>query len=75
LNEKIEVDFQQKLLIRFLLKDTFKNKPIKVHQAFIRLSSLSSQKKKQEIIFVAEVDALYIYKFDMVIKLVINTNF
>ncbi|XP_011503623.1 PREDICTED: dolichyl-diphosphooligosaccharide--protein glycosyltransferase subunit 2 [Ceratosolen solmsi marchali] len=65
LNGKIEADFQQKLVIRFLLKDALKNKPIKVHQAFVRLSSLPLKKKNREIIFVAEVDASYVYKFDM----------
>lgn len=68
LSQKIEADSQQKLFIRFLLKDAAKNKPIRVHQAFIRLSSVSSMEKNtQEIIFVAEPDASHVYKFDMVI--------
>lgn len=70
LAQKIEADSQQKLVIRFLLKDAAKNKPFRVHQAFIRLSSASSSAKDaQEIIFVAEPDPSHVYKFDMVIKL------
>ncbi|XP_001601669.2 dolichyl-diphosphooligosaccharide--protein glycosyltransferase subunit 2 [Nasonia vitripennis] len=65
LNQKIEADSQQKLVIRFLLKDASKNKPMRVHQAFVRLASVSSEKDKQEIIFVAEPDASHVYKFDM----------
>ncbi|XP_058805642.1 dolichyl-diphosphooligosaccharide--protein glycosyltransferase subunit 2 [Phymastichus coffea] len=66
LGQKIEADSQQKLVIRFLLKDAVKNKPLKVHQAFVRLSSIvSKENDKQEIIFVAESDASNVYKFDM----------
>ena len=42
---------------------------MRVHQAFVRLSSeVSDEKDKQEIIFVAEPDASHVYKFDMVNK-------
>ena len=69
LGQKIEADSQQKLVVRFLLKDASKNKPMRVHQAFVRLSSeVSDEKDKQEIIFVAEPDASHVYKFDMVNK-------
>lgn len=69
LGQKIEADSQQKLVIRFLLKDAVKNKPLRVHQAFVRLSSISTKENdKKEIIFVAEPDASHVYKFDMVIQ-------
>ncbi|KAL7288119.1 hypothetical protein TKK_0017782 [Trichogramma kaykai] len=66
LKERIEADSQQKLVIRFLLKDAFKDKPMRVHQAFVRLSTKdSNNKNSQEIIFVAEPDSSHTYKFDM----------
>ncbi|KAI4494227.1 hypothetical protein M0802_009096 [Mischocyttarus mexicanus] len=68
LNTKIEADSQQKLVVRFLLKDTANKKPMRVHQAFIRLSSTSTSNTindDNEITFVAEPDNANIYKFDM----------
>ncbi|KAK2585464.1 hypothetical protein KPH14_010122 [Odynerus spinipes] len=68
LNQKIEADSQQKLVIRFLLRDSANKKPMRVHQAFIRLSSVStsnSYEEGNEIIFVAEPDNSHVYKFDM----------
>ncbi|XP_015594118.1 dolichyl-diphosphooligosaccharide--protein glycosyltransferase subunit 2 [Cephus cinctus] len=68
LGQKIEADSQQKLVVRFLLKDAANKKPIRVHQAFVRISSVSeskSDKHGHEIIFVAEPDASHVYKFDM----------
>ncbi|XP_043284195.1 dolichyl-diphosphooligosaccharide--protein glycosyltransferase subunit 2 [Venturia canescens] len=65
LAEKIEADSQQKLVIRFLLRDSANEKPMRVHQAFVRLYSVSSTKQGREIHFVAEPDASHVYKFDM----------
>ncbi|XP_068992758.1 dolichyl-diphosphooligosaccharide--protein glycosyltransferase subunit 2 isoform X1 [Neodiprion pinetum] len=67
LSSKIEADSQQKLVIRFLLKDSTSQKPIRVHQAFVRLYSVSNSgnSQGQEIIFVAEPDTGNVYKFDM----------
>ncbi|XP_015178957.1 PREDICTED: dolichyl-diphosphooligosaccharide--protein glycosyltransferase subunit 2 [Polistes dominula] len=67
LNQKIEADSQQKLVVRFLLKDSANKKPMRVHQAFIRLSSTSTTNNNNdnEITFVAEPDNANIYKFDM----------
>ncbi|XP_046429013.1 dolichyl-diphosphooligosaccharide--protein glycosyltransferase subunit 2 [Neodiprion fabricii] len=67
LSSKIEADSQQKLVIRFLLKDSTSQKPIRVHQAFVRLYSVSNSgnTQGQEIIFVAEPDTGNVYKFDM----------
>ncbi|KYN32281.1 Dolichyl-diphosphooligosaccharide--protein glycosyltransferase subunit 2 [Trachymyrmex septentrionalis] len=68
LEHKIEADSQQKLVMRFLLRDSANKKPMRVHQAFVRLTSVStstSNKGGHEIFFVAEPDATHIYKFDM----------
>ncbi|XP_012256271.2 dolichyl-diphosphooligosaccharide--protein glycosyltransferase subunit 2 [Athalia rosae] len=67
LSSKIEADSQQKLVIRFLLKDSVSKKSMRVHQAFVRLhsTSKSADSRGQEIIFVAEPDAANVYKFDM----------
>lgn len=67
LEHKIEADSQQKLVMRFLLRDSANKKPMRVHQAFVRLTSASSDKRGHEIFFVAEPDAAHVYKFDMVI--------
>lgn len=71
LTNKIEADSQQKLVMRFLLRDGASKKPMRTHQAFVRLSSASVSKdgkKGHEILFVAEPDASQVYKFDMVIS-------
>ncbi|CAK9817517.1 Dolichyl-diphosphooligosaccharide--protein glycosyltransferase subunit 2 [Anthophora plagiata] len=69
LSQKVEADSQQKLVMRFLLRDGGSKKAMRTHQAFVRLSSMSdsndSSKKGREIIFVAEPDASHVYKFDM----------
>ncbi|XP_018397235.1 PREDICTED: dolichyl-diphosphooligosaccharide--protein glycosyltransferase subunit 2 [Cyphomyrmex costatus] len=68
LEHKIEADSQQKLVMRFLLRDSANKKPMRVHQAFVRLTSISTSinnKRGHEIFFVAEPDATHIYKFDM----------
>ncbi|KOC70802.1 Dolichyl-diphosphooligosaccharide--protein glycosyltransferase subunit 2 [Habropoda laboriosa] len=69
LSQKVEADSQQKLVMRFLLKDGGNKKSMRTHQAFVRLSSASdskdSSKKGQEIVFVAEPDTSHLYKFDM----------
>ncbi|XP_076176441.1 oligosaccharide transferase delta subunit [Ptiloglossa arizonensis] len=68
LTNKIEADSQQKLVMRFLLRDGASKKPMRTHQAFVRLSSASVSKdgkKGHEILFVAEPDASQVYKFDM----------
>ncbi|KAK0162835.1 hypothetical protein PV327_006579 [Microctonus hyperodae] len=63
--QKIEADFQQKLVMRFLLRDIASDKPMRVHQAFVRLSAIDDDKQTREVIFVAEPDASNVYKFDM----------
>lgn len=69
MSDKIEADSQQKLMIRFLLKDSTSKKAIRVHQAFVRLipkSNAAKEKGISEIIFIAEPDASNVHKFDMV---------
>lgn len=67
MSQKIEADSQQKLVMRFLLRDNANKKPMRTHQAFVRLSSISKNDKKgHEILFVAEADTSHLYKFDMV---------
>jgi oligosaccharyltransferase complex subunit delta (ribophorin II) len=51
LSEKIEVDFNQKLMVKFQVKDVQSNEYIRVQQAFLRLTNKKSQK---EIIYLAE---------------------
>ncbi|KAK1126539.1 hypothetical protein K0M31_004172 [Melipona bicolor] len=68
LSQKIEADSQQKLVMRFLLRDGANKKPMRTHQAFVRLSSASTSKddkRGHEILFVAETDTSHLYKFDM----------
>ncbi|XP_011308202.1 dolichyl-diphosphooligosaccharide--protein glycosyltransferase subunit 2 [Fopius arisanus] len=68
LGHRIEADSQQKLVMRFLLRDAANDKPIRVHQAFVRLSAVESSgndKHLREVIFVAEPDPTNVYKFDM----------
>ncbi|XP_076282392.1 oligosaccharide transferase delta subunit [Lasioglossum baleicum] len=69
LKPRIEADSQQKLVMRFLLKDGINKKPMRAHQAFVRLSSAIESKDGgkvgREIIFVAEPDTSHLYKFDM----------
>lgn len=62
LGTTIEADSLQKLIMKFSLKDKSTNKPMIVHQAFVRLYK---EEKKQEIIFVAEPDSSKTYKFDI----------
>ncbi|XP_034252960.1 dolichyl-diphosphooligosaccharide--protein glycosyltransferase subunit 2 [Thrips palmi] len=58
----LEADSQQKVVVRFQLVAAGSNKPLAVHQAFLRLWN---DKTKQEIIFNAEKDSSKTYKFDM----------
>lgn len=58
----LEADSHQKLILKFLLRDTLTKELVTVHQAFIRLTHRESQ---QEIFFVAEPDVNDAYKFDL----------
>lgn len=65
LAKKVEVDSLQKLVVRFALKDKGTNKPMQVHQAFVKFSNSATN---QEIIFIANIadsDASKTYKFEL----------
>lgn len=62
LDGSLEADSHQKLILKFLLRDTLTKELVTVHQAFIRLTHRESQ---QEIFFVAEPDVNDAYKFDL----------
>jgi len=62
LKEILEIDPHQKLVMRFTLKDKTTNKPVQVHQAFVRLSHVETG---QEVIFVTERDSSNNYKLDL----------
>lgn len=58
----LEADSHQKLLLKFVLRDTLSKDLVTVHQAFVRLTHRESH---QEIFFVAEPDVNDAYKFDL----------
>ncbi|XP_068247232.1 dolichyl-diphosphooligosaccharide--protein glycosyltransferase subunit 2 isoform X1 [Palaemon carinicauda] len=62
LSEAIVADQHQRVLLRFLVRDTASGRPTEVHQAFVKITHKVS---KREIIFVAETDSNDVYKFDM----------
>ncbi|KAH8369612.1 hypothetical protein KR093_000295 [Drosophila rubida] len=62
LKDTLSADSTQKLLLKAVLIDESNNKPITVHQAFVRLYNKETDK---ETIFVAEQDSSKAYKFDM----------
>lgn len=66
LSTKIEADSQQKIVMKFMLRDTLNDKPMRVHQAFVRFSTIDKTTNQlREVIFVAEPDTTNVYKFDM----------
>ncbi|KAF7996632.1 hypothetical protein HCN44_002278 [Aphidius gifuensis] len=66
LSTKIEADSQQKIVMKFMLRDTMNDKPMRVHQAFVRFSTIDKVTNQlREVIFVAEPDSTNVYKFDM----------
>jgi len=58
----VEADTHQKIILKFVLRDTLSKDLVTVHQAFVRLTHRESQ---QEIFFVAEPDVNDVYKFDL----------
>lgn len=56
-------DQHQRVMLRFVVRDTASGRPTEVHQAFVKITHIDSNR---EIIFVAETDANDIYKFDIV---------
>ncbi|XP_069960672.1 dolichyl-diphosphooligosaccharide--protein glycosyltransferase subunit 2 isoform X1 [Cherax quadricarinatus] len=62
LPEVLVADQHQRVMLRFLVRDTASGRPTEVHQAFVKITHIES---KREIIFVAETDSNDIYKFDI----------
>jgi oligosaccharyltransferase complex subunit delta (ribophorin II) len=62
LDQVLSVDAQQKIVLKISLLDEESDKPITVHQSFVRLNN---KETNEEIIFVAEQDTTKAYKFDM----------
>jgi len=62
LDGSVEADVHQKLILKFLLRDSLSGEAVAVHQAFVRLTQVDTQ---QEIFFVAEHDSSSVYKFDL----------
>nr|CAG4643161.1 EOG090X04WQ [Ilyocryptus agilis] len=62
LDDVLEADSHQKIIFKFVLRDSQTKELVTVHQAFIRLVHKESQ---QEIFFVAEPDVNDVYKFDL----------
>ncbi len=58
----MEADYQQRLLIKFQLRDKIAGDVLTAHQTFVQLTNI---KTKQEIVFVAEPDSTQIYKMDL----------
>lgn len=65
-NEIVDADYQQKLLLKFTLKDKSANDGILAHQVFVQLVN---EETKQEIVFVAEPESVTAtngaYKFEL----------
>lgn len=59
----LEADRHQKVVLRFMVKETASGSATTLHQAFVRVTHQASNR---EIIFVAEPDNTKLYKFDMV---------
>ncbi|KAF0311923.1 Dolichyl-diphosphooligosaccharide--protein glycosyltransferase subunit 2 [Amphibalanus amphitrite] len=58
----LEADVHQKLVLKFTILDKQTKKPMRCHQAFVRLEH---QKTGRELIFVAEPDNSLVYKLDV----------
>ena len=71
LGSVLEADSQQKLLLKFTVLDKQTKKPMRCHQAFVRLAE---KETGREVVFVAEPDAQLVYRFDMVRELVLDAR-
>merc|ERR1719431_1876982 len=61
-NEKISVDYKERILINFNVLDSLTKKAMLIHQAFIKLTHLETA---AEIIYVAEAANTKLYMFDL----------
>ncbi|XP_071515483.1 dolichyl-diphosphooligosaccharide--protein glycosyltransferase subunit 2 isoform X2 [Panulirus ornatus] len=62
LSDILLADQHQRVMLRFVVRDTASGRPTEVHQAFVKITHIDS---KREIIFVAETDSNDVYKFDI----------
>lgn len=62
LHSPLQADSQQKVQLRVTLVDEATDKPLEVHQAFVRLEH---KETGEEIVYVAEIDSFQSYKFEM----------
>jgi len=62
LSKAIEADYQQKLVMKFVLRAKSDAKLFLAHQTFVQLVNVAT---KQEIVFVAEPDTNSVYKFEL----------
>lgn len=62
LTTQLEADQHQRLILKFVVRDSSSGNPTEVHQAFVKITN---KETKREIIFVAETDVNDVYKFDM----------
>lgn len=62
LHSPLQADALQKVQLRFVLVDEANDKPLLVHQAFVRLEH---KETGEEILYVAETDTSDNYKFEM----------
>lgn len=61
-NEKISIDYKERILINFNVLDSVSKKAMLIHQAFIKLTHLETS---TEIIYVAEAANTKLYMFDL----------
>ncbi|RWS01104.1 dolichyl-diphosphooligosaccharide--protein glycosyltransferase subunit 2-like protein [Dinothrombium tinctorium] len=65
ITQVLEADYQQKLILKFVLRDKIAGDTMTAHQAFVLFVN---EESKQEIVFVAEPDTSkpeIVYKFDL----------
>ncbi|KAH9418812.1 proteasome regulatory particle base subunit [Dermatophagoides pteronyssinus] len=62
LDQLIDVDYLQRIQMKFQIKDSQNDQSVRVHQAFVRFYHLDT---KQEITFVSELDSNGFHKIDL----------
>lgn len=62
LTNPLEADYQQRLVLKFQLRDVIAGDVLTAHQTFVQFVNSAT---KQEIIFVAEADSTSTYKLDL----------
>ncbi|CAG2122124.1 unnamed protein product, partial [Medioppia subpectinata] len=62
ISQPLEADSQQRVVLKFQLKDKIVGDLMSAHQTFVQLTNL---KTKQDIVFIAEHDSALNYKLDL----------